>query len=432
MDLREIHDLRIDDRYKGIPGGIAPFPLGAIGGKGWNVLREDLSLPLLVLRQSALDHNSRWMQRFIEKTGVRICPHAKTHMAPQLFKTQLENEAWGLCAATVDHLQIYRRFGVSRVLFANQLVGKQAVRYVLDELERDPAFDFYCLVDSVEGVRSLASAAEKRGAGRPIQVLIEVGVAGERAGCRTLAAALATGRAVKAAAPHLVLRGVEGYEGVFVSRGEASDCEKVDTFLDFLAETAVSCEAEDLFAEGEILLSAGCTSFFDLSCDRLARVGLKRGYAIVIRSGCYLTHDSGAYTERFNAVLARSPELKALGPGLEPSLELWGYVQSVPEPTTAILTFGRRDCPFDKGPPIPGKWLRPGGGGLPSALGASHRIRALNDQHAMMTIPEDSPLHVGDMVGAGISHPCGAFERWPLVPVIDEAYNVVSAVRTFF
>jgi hypothetical protein len=37
---------------------------------------------------------------------------------------------------------VARAFGFWRILLANQLVGRQAIRYVLDELGRDPGFDF--------------------------------------------------------------------------------------------------------------------------------------------------------------------------------------------------------------------------------------------------------------------------------------------------
>ena len=43
----------LDHRTKGMPGGMAPMPLAAIGTQGWNVLRQDLPLPLAVLKESA-------------------------------------------------------------------------------------------------------------------------------------------------------------------------------------------------------------------------------------------------------------------------------------------------------------------------------------------------------------------------------------------
>ena len=71
----------VDGRTKGIPPGTAPFPLAGIGGRGWNVLREDMTLPLAVLKQAALDHNSRWMRQFLDATGTALAPHGKTTMS---------------------------------------------------------------------------------------------------------------------------------------------------------------------------------------------------------------------------------------------------------------------------------------------------------------------------------------------------------------
>ena len=39
---------------------------------------------------------------------------------------------------------------------------------------------------------------------------------------------------------------------------------------------------------------------------------------------------------------------------------------------------------------------------------------------------------VGDLVGFGISHPCTAFDKWRVIPVVDDELRVTGAVRTFF
>jgi len=35
-------------------------------------------------------------------------------------------------------------------------------------------------------------------------------------------------------------------------------------------------------------------------------------------------------------------------------------------------------------------------------------------------------------VGCGISHPCTAFDKWRLLPVVDDGYGVIDAVLTYF
>jgi len=93
VTLASLDELLLDHRVKGMPGGIAPFPLGRIGERKWNVLREDLPLPLAVLKERALTHNSAWMRRFLDLSGAMIAPHGKTTMSPQLFARQLPDGA---------------------------------------------------------------------------------------------------------------------------------------------------------------------------------------------------------------------------------------------------------------------------------------------------------------------------------------------------
>jgi D-serine dehydratase len=134
MDLSSIDRTLLDHRVKGMPGGVVPFPLGQIGAKRWNVLAEDLPLPLAVIKESALAHNGAWMRRFVDLSGAKIAPHGKTTMSPQLFARQLADGAWAMTVATVQQLQVARDFGVPRIVLANQLVGRQAIGYVVAEL----------------------------------------------------------------------------------------------------------------------------------------------------------------------------------------------------------------------------------------------------------------------------------------------------------
>lgn len=433
MDLSEILATPVDERTKGFPGGIGAMALGEIGKQGWNLLREDVPLPAAVLRRSAMDHNSKWMRAFLQRSGAVIAPHGKTPMSPQLFDLQFQDGAWAVTLATVQQIQVARRYGVQRIVMANQLIGRQAIRYVLGELKRDPGFEFFCLVDSPESVAILAAAAKEAAIGRPLQVLLEGGMKGGRTGARDVETALKVAQAVKAASPHLALRGVEGFEGLVAGPGAANEAR---AFLEFLVAIARAVEKEGLFAPGPVLLSAGGSAFFDLVTEVFTKAGLKSPTQIVTRSGCYLAHDSLSYTQHFAAMLQRDPSLTNLGLGLVPALEVWAYVQSRPEPGKCILTMGRRDVGTDSGNPVPERWYRPGHHNRPEALPQGIKnpatVVGLNDQHTHMTVDPSSPLRVGDMVGFGVSHPCTTFDKWQLIYVVDDDYNIVSAIRTYF
>lgn len=429
--LDDIESLTLDDLTKGVPGGVVPFRLDAIGSMGWNVLAEDLPLPLAVLKAGALSHNGRWMAGFLDAAGAVMAPHGKTTMSPQLFQRQLDDGAWAITVATVHQIQVCRRFGFDRIVLANQLVGRQAIRYVLDALEADANFDFYCLVDSREGVEMLARAAAGHALARPVNVLLEGGIVGGRTGCRDLETAMGVARAVKAAAPHLALRGAEGFEGLVLAESQEEQEARVGAFVDFIAEIATACAREGLFAEGPVILSAGGSAYYDMVVERFARAALGRETLVLTRSGCYLSHDSGLYTRAFERLSERSPSVAGIGEGPRPALELWTYVQSRPEPGKVICTMGKRDVSHDAGLPVAELWYRPGGEG-PEPVVAGCVVTELNDQHTHMTVPPESSFRVGDMVSFGISHPCTTFDKWQVMYIVDDAYDVISAIRTFF
>lgn len=421
----------IDARVKGLPHSTAGVRLAEIGIRGWNVLNQDLPLPLAVLRRSALENNRRWMRDFVASTGARLAPHGKTHMSPELFRMQLADGAWAITLATIQQVRVAREAGVTRILLANQIVGSRDIEYILDEMHCDPSFEFYCLVDSLEGVRRLAEAVAPRTGGRPLRVLIESGYQGGRAGCRSVEEALAVARAVRAAHPNLALHGVEGFEGLYQYLPVAEGVPRVRQFLADISGLAQRIDEAGLFGADEIVLSAGGSAYYDLVAEEFARVRLSRPTAIVLRCGCYLTHDAGTFEHFFTHMLGRSSVARSIGARFESALEVWCYVLSVPERGRAILGAGRRDFGHDLGNPTPLRQFRPGKSREPNAI-PGHEIVAINDQHAHMTMPDGADVQVGDMIALGVSHPCTTFDKWRLLHIVDDDYAVVSAIQTFF
>lgn len=421
---------------KGLPLR-APLRQGAIGVQDWNVLRGDTSYPVAVLRESSLRHNLAWMRAFCERHGATLAPHGKTTMSPQLFGAQLANGAWGITLATAIQVQVAHRFGVRRVLLANQLVARSDIDAVLALLHGDPDFECIVLADSPAGVARLAQAVAAHRLARPLLVLVELGLAGKRAGCRTPQEAMEVARAI-AAADGLALAGFEGYEGLLVSDDRAADLRQVDAFLAQLVALVRGADAEGLFATSEIVVSAGGSSYFDLVARGFQDVdGLSRPVRAILRSGCYLTSDHGMYRRHIDELNARAGgREEGLQEGLRPALEVWSMVQSRPEPTLAILTMGKRDASYDADLPIPLYSARPDGAAVPAALPSGCTIFKMNDQHAYLRLPEGDPLcdslAVGDLVGCGISHPCTTFDKWPLLLAVDDAYTVRYALNTYF
>jgi D-serine dehydratase len=432
LDLSPILAEVLDPTIKGYPLSAPPLPLASVGEQGWNLLAGDLPLPLAVIRDSALAHNHAWMRDFTAATGVLLAPHGKTTMAPQIFAQQLAAGAWGMTVANVQQLGICARFGVRRVIMANQLLGGLEVRTVIGLQQQHPDLEFHFLLDSVAQLAAIEAAAGATPPLRRLTALIEVGVPGGRTGVRTHGEALALAHAV-AASRFVALSGVECYEGLKISGDSAQDAATVGALMHRVQELALACDEDGLFAGPSIILTAGGSAAFDIVARELP-MRLSKPVLTILRSGCYVAHDSGNYMRLLEGVKARSGAAWQARPGLQPALEVWSRVQSCPEPGLAILTMGKRDASFDIEMPIPLRHCRPGAATGTQPTPASWAIAAMNDQHAYLRFPagETDPPQVGDLLGCGISHPCTTFDKWRVLFTVDDGYRVTGAIRTYF
>jgi len=432
LDIDLLEKETVDGRFKGIPADWGPAALSEIGKAGWNVLRGDVPLPAAIIKDSALRNNSRWMKDFIDRFDTEICPHGKTTMAPQLFDLQLRDGAWGITAGAVSHLHVYRRYGVDRILYANQLVDPQGIAFVLREIAQSEDFDFYCLVDTVDLVRRLGEAAVAAKTPRPLQLLLEVGSPGGRTGTRSVADALAVVDEILRFPGALALRGIEAFEGIYFSEAPEVQVTQVLDLMGRVTQIAEKCDAGSVFEGEDIILSAGGSAHFDLVAAALGAVELSLPTTVVLRSGCYLTHDSATYEKAVAAMRVRSPEVGDVSGSLLAALEVWGYVQSVPEPGLALATLGKRDISFDICLPIPLFRVCPDAPDSVMPLDDEIQVSALNDQHAYLRFESSRDLRVGDMIGFGIAHPCTTFDKWQVLFIVDDDYNVIDAIRTYF
>jgi D-serine deaminase-like pyridoxal phosphate-dependent protein len=424
LDLEFLSGVTVDPFTKGFPSVSEPVPLPEVGSRGWSMF-EDLQPPMMVLRDSALRHNVEVMAAYCREHGVDLAPHGKTTMAPQLFDRQLRAGARGITAASAGQARVMREAGVSRVLLANEVVDEPSIAWIAEQLS-DPAFELVCYVDSARGVEFMSEHLAHARPARPQRVLVELGYAGGRTGCRSIAEALQIAAFVRSSNV-LELAGVAGYEGT-ICRERTPEClAQVGAFVDELRALTTRLLEDGAF-EGvsEIVVTAGGSAFFDVVADRLAGAWPSGpDVRVVLRSGCYLTHDSGYYE-------AISPLSAAAGRAEHflPAIEIWGAVLSRPEPELAILNIGKRDVSFDLGLPEP-HTVRARSGDT-TALAGELEIFDLNDQHAFCRVSGGARLEVGDLVGCGISHPCAALERWRVLPVVDDDGVVVEAVATFF
>ncbi|HEY8789946.1 MAG TPA: hypothetical protein VIM10_12555 [Actinopolymorphaceae bacterium] len=389
---------------------------------------SELMMPALTLQATALEHNATVMADWVAGLGFDLAPHGKTSMSPELTARQLRHGAWAITAATAGQARVFAGWGVPRIILANEVTDPGSLCWVAETVAAG-AVRLLVLVDSVPEVELLTAALASAGAATPLDVLLEWGIPGGRAGVRDLGAAREVAAAVAASA-HVRLVGVECFEGVAGHDRSAADEAAVGAMVADLVTLLAELAAVGGFAGlDEVILTAGGSSYPDLVAAAFATVDNAAGIRVrkVLRSGGYITHDHG--------MLHRSSPMRedAHNPAgtLLPALRLYASVVSTPEPALAIVGFGKRDAPFDIDLPIPLAVRRrgdlPAGPAVPLT---DVSVLRCNDQHAFLH--HDGELAVGDQVVFGISHPCTAFDKWSLVPVLDDDERVVDLVTTQF
>jgi D-serine deaminase-like pyridoxal phosphate-dependent protein len=421
---------------KSFPPASWGTPEGDLAAAGHTL--DQWQTPVLTLDAGAVASNVDAMARWTRSAGVALAPHGKTTMAPDLWRRQLDAGAWGITLATAWQVQVARSFGIERVMLANSLVDPVALRWVAGELAAHPHFSFTCWADSVETIERMVAELGETRPDRPIGVIVELGAEGGRTGARTVDEALRVARAIDAS-PALTLAGCGGYEGALAHDRSADAVSRVVGYLDEVARLHRELEAAGLYRHGAAIVTVGGSAYFELVVDRLG--GLARSTpgagvdtTVVLRSGAYLVHDDGFYR---GITPAAQPGSEG-APVFRSAMHAWVRVVSRPEAGLALFDGGKRDLPFDEGMPRAQRVS-----GLTADEGErvlrGSRVTALNDQHGFLRLRDDAPadaLPVGSVLRLGLSHPCTAFDKWRLIPLIDDADaalpTVVGAVRTYF
>jgi D-serine dehydratase len=261
--------------------------------------------------------------------------------------------------------------------------------------------------------------------GRQSHVLLELGVIGGRAGIRDGDQLNSVLTALSRWEDALALDGIEIYEGVL------DDESSIRSFLERATKTAGGLAEAKKFRRAPILLSGAGSAWYDVVAEVFTAAGFGDSVEIVLRPGCYLTHDVGAYRKAQQRIVENNPIAHGMSSALLPALQVWAYVQSIPEPEKAIIAMGKRDAAFDAGLPIPALRYRPGHAS-PGEAPRHWVITKMMDQHAYLSIATGDDLCVGDMIGFDICHPCLTFDKWRTLAIVDAQYQVVDIIQTYF
>lgn len=392
---------------------------------GLNLLvPDDVSTPFATLRASALQQNLDAMASWCRERDVDHAPHVKTTMSPELMQRQLEAGVWGTTAATAWQARVQIELGSRRVLVANESLDEHGLRWLAERTSQDAGIEVLLFVDSAPGIELLQRVIAEHGGA--LGAVVDLGVAGGRAGVRTYDEAVRLAEQV-VAAEGVSLAGVGGYEGVIASDRTPEGLTAVRDYLHELRRLGTEMVSRGwIDRSGGGIVTAGGSLFYDLVAEELNEL---EGLRTVIRPGCYLVHDHGVYARNTDPADPSRPVLQA-------AMEVWARVLSAPEPGLALADVGRRDISSDAGMPVVLGIVRDGTRHLPHPEVA---ITGFNDQHTYLSLPTGgvpsaagTVPQVGDALVLGISHPCTTIDKWRAIGVVDDQGLLVDAVRTAF
>jgi D-serine deaminase-like pyridoxal phosphate-dependent protein len=336
---------------------------------------NDIPTPALVLDRAALDGNIARMAAFFASGPCRLRPHFKAHKTPEIAKRQLAaGSCTGLTCATVGEAEIAAGF-CDDVLLANEIVTPEKCARVAALARR---VRVTTAVDSLAGLEALSRAASE-GGGR-IGVLVDLNVGQGRCGVEPGEAALTLARQA-AQSVGIELRGVMGYEGHLQPVRDRREREsRTRQAMQGLVHTAKQIRDAGLPFE---IVSAGGTGTFDIS-GRIDGI-------TEIQAGSYALMDT---------------DYGAVGVPFEPAFWVLGTVVSRPARDRCVADCGHKSMTKDHSLP-----------GVRGINGA--KVTSLNDEHATIALPPDSPIKIGDRVELLPSHVDPTINLHDLFYVVD-------------
>jgi 3-hydroxy-D-aspartate aldolase len=318
--------------------------------------------PALLIELDAFERNLHRMSTSLERTGVRLRPHAKTHKCPHIAHQQQVLGAIGVCCQTVSEAEAMVWGGIRDVLVSNQIVTPAKIAR-LAALAREARIAV--CVDDLQNVQALSRAASAAGA--QIDLLVEIDVGTHRCGVAPGEAALALARTIEAA-PGLAFAGLQAYHGSAQHTRDFGERRQ-----QILGSIRLAEETRDLLRRGGLecrLLSGGGTGSYLFEAASQVYSELQAGSYIFMDAGYARnrTECGGAFTD------------------FEHSLFVLSTVVSRPVAERAVVDAGLKSLSIDAG--------------LPEVSGlAGARYTRAADEHGIVMLEGDAcRIRIGEQM----------------------------------
>jgi D-serine deaminase-like pyridoxal phosphate-dependent protein len=316
---------------------------------------NDLDTPALCVDLDAMEANIRELAATCRQHKVSWRPHAKCHKSIDVGRKLIAAGAIGLTCAKLGEAEVFAAAGIHDLLIANELVGPQKVRRLV-ELRRiaDPVF----CIDHVDQARPISAAMQA--AGLRVRAVLEINVGMNRAGVLPGEPALALAREISRL-PGIELSGVMGWEGHLVIVEDAT--EKESRIRDALSQLTMT---RDLLLANNLtcpLVSCGGTGSYPISVSHPGVTEIEAGGAIFM-----------------DAFYRRKCHISAF----QLALKVVTTIVSRPAPDRAIIDAGRKTMNMEMA--------------MPFVLGRDDiEVKSLSAEHGTLTLaPSAQSLRIGD------------------------------------
>ena len=326
----------------------------------------DIPTPALVLDLDGMESNIRRMADYfiqLRESGrnVGLRPHVKTHRCPGIARKQIEagGTVGGVTCSKLSEAEVMVAGGISDVLIANQIAGRQRIGKLID-LGRKA--DVAVAVDNAQNIRDLAAAASADG--RVLGVLVEIDVGLGRCGVRSIEDAVVLARLVRSL-KGVEFRGLQGYEGHLVNVADRGE-----------REAAVACDAAVLLAARKELASVG----IDVP---------------LISGGGTGTYDITSRIDGINEIqyVFMDTNYRKVLREFDCALFLLTTVVSVPEKGLIITDSGLKSLATDQG-------------ALPQPVGFAAKPLVCHEEHTLIRSQESGRFKIGDRIRLIVGHAC--------------------------
>jgi D-serine deaminase-like pyridoxal phosphate-dependent protein len=168
----------------------------------------EVETPVPVIDLDRLEANLTDLQTYVDKHGIELWPHTKTHKSPEIGRRQLELGAGGLTVAKTGEAQVFQEAGAAKILVHYPPFGADKWERLADIAAS--GVDLTVAVDSFAPAEGLAKAFDRRGLKAELLVELDVGL--HRTGQTTAAGAVAVAQQL-AGLPGVELAGISCYPG---------------------------------------------------------------------------------------------------------------------------------------------------------------------------------------------------------------------------